>query len=115
MTGLSVDIFVGGPGLPPFEFPRTLSKIWREPTLKYITNSPLGTQAKFHKGPIGFLRARGPSPPPPPPPTPTRALHDYKKVFQCPQDLDINGNFQNVGFLLIWNKLCIIKYIYIYE
>ena len=35
--------------------------------------SPLGPQAKFHKGPIGFLGARGPSlglPPPPPPESP---------------------------------------------
>ena len=65
MTGLSVDIFVEGPGLPPFEFPRASSKIWRVPPLKYITNSPifgdpLGPQAKFHKDPIGFLGARGP-------------------------------------------------------
>ena len=65
MTGLSVDIFVEGPGLPPFEFPRTSSKIWRVRPLKCITNSPilggpLGPQAKFHKGPIGFLGPRGP-------------------------------------------------------
>ena len=65
MRGLSVDIFVEGPGLPPFEFPRAPSKIWRVPPLKYITNSPifggpLGPQAKFHKGPIGFLGVCGP-------------------------------------------------------
>ena len=51
-------------GPPPFEFPRAPSKIWRVPPLKYITNSPilggpLGPQAKFHKGPIGFSGARG--------------------------------------------------------
>ena len=65
IRGLSVDIFVDGPGLPPFEFPWASSKIWRVPPLKYITNSPifggpLGTQAKFDKGPIEFLGARGP-------------------------------------------------------
>ena len=62
--GLSVDIFVEGPAPLPFEFPRAPSKIWRVPPLKYITNSPilrgpLGPQAKFHKGPIGFSGARG--------------------------------------------------------
>ena len=64
-TGLSVDIFCWGSRPPPFEFPRAQSKIWRVPTLKHITNSPilwgpLGPQAKFHKGPIGFSGAWGP-------------------------------------------------------
>ena len=57
--------FVEGPGPPPFEFPRALSKIWRVPPLKYITNSPilggpLSPQAKFLKGPIGYSEAWGP-------------------------------------------------------
>ena len=52
-------------GPPLFEFPRAPSNIWRVPPLKYTTNSPilrgpLGPQAKFHKGPIGFSGAQGP-------------------------------------------------------
>ena len=65
LQGSQLTFFVEGPGPPPFELPRAPSKIWRVPPLKYITNSPifggpLGPQAKFHKGPIGFSGARGP-------------------------------------------------------
>ena len=116
MTGLSVDIFVEGPELPPFVFARASSKIWRVPPLKYITNSPiLGVHWALRQNFTGifigfsldFFWSRGPYL------RALRALHDYQKGFQCPQDLDINQNFQYVGFLLIWNTLCI-KYIYIY-
>ena len=31
--------------------------------------------------------------------------HDYINIFQCPQELDIDSNFQNVCIFLIWNTI----------
>ena len=110
MTGLSVDIFVEAPGLPPSEFPRASSKVWRVPPLKYITNSPifggpLGPQTKFHKGPWIF---RGPWPLSPGPREPYMTIKRYCSV---PQTLILIVIFKMlVSYLSVYKR-----YIYIYE
>ena len=64
-TRLLVDIFCGGSGAPTIWISMGPKQNLMGPPLKYITNSPilwgpLGPQAEFHKGPIGFSRALGP-------------------------------------------------------
>ena len=66
MRGRSVNIFVEGPwGSHHLNFQGPQAKFegylhWNTLPILQFFGVHLGPQAKFHKGPIGFLGARGP-------------------------------------------------------
>ena len=97
---LLVEIFVEGPGAPPFEFPRTPSKIWRVPPLNYITNSPIlgvywALRQNFTRAPLDF---QGPGALTSEPP---RALYSYHET-----SIEIN--------IISW-QYCIISSLILYH
>ena len=64
-SGLSVNIFCWGSGAPPSEFSKgpkqNLKGLSIEIHYQFSNfGGPLGPQAKFHMGPIGFWGAQGP-------------------------------------------------------
>ena len=65
LSGLSVDIFCWGSGAPTIWISKGPQQNLEGPFIEIhyqLSNfgGPLGPQAKFHKGPIGFSGARGP-------------------------------------------------------
>ena len=65
LSGLSVDIFCWGSGAPTIWISKGPQQNLMGPFIEIhyqLSNfgGPLGPQAKFHKGPIGFSGARGP-------------------------------------------------------
>ena len=67
MSGLSVDIFCWWSGALTIVISKGSKQILEGPSIEIYWQvsdfgSPLGPQAKFHKGPIGFSGAWGPYP-----------------------------------------------------